>query len=141
MHCQKCYNRIAQRLSKLEGIDSLGPHLDKHYIFIRYDANRTCKDTIRAAINRLGYTPVNYYTSPKIAFAYYLLPAGQATQETMETVLAMDGVEDVNVNPKRNSLAVTYFNDETTADRLLQTIQQAGIKAELPKPHECKEGK
>ena len=140
MHCQKCYNRIAQRLSKLEGIDSLGPHLDKHYIFIRYDANRTCKDTIRAAINRLGYTPVNYYTSPKIAFAYYLLPAGQATQETMETVLAMDGVEDVNVNPKRNSLAVTYFNDETTADRLLQTIQQAGIKAELPKPHECKEG-
>ena len=140
MHCQKCYNRIAQRLSKLEGIDSLGPHLDKHYIFIRYDANRTCKDTIRAAINRLGYTPVNYYTSPKIAFAYYLLPAGQATQETQETVLAMDGVEDVNVNPKRNSLAVTYFNDETTADRLLQTIQQAGIKAELPKPHECKEG-
>lgn len=140
MHCQKCYNRIAQRLSKLEGIDSLGPHLDKHYIFIRYDANRTCKDSIRAAINKLGYTPVNYYTSPKIAFAYYLLPAGQATQETQETVLAMDGVEDVNVNPKRNSLAVTYFNDETTADRLLQAIQQAGIKAELPKPHECKDG-
>ncbi len=139
MHCRKCYDRIAKRLNQLEGIDSLGPHLDKHYIFIRYDANRTCKDSIRAVINKLGYTPVNYYTSPKIEFAYYLVPAGQATPETLETVLAMDGVEDVNVNPKRNSLAVTYFNDETTADRLLQAIRQAGIQAELPKPHECKE--
>ena len=38
MHCQKCYNRISERLGKLEGIDSLAPHLDKSYIFIRYDA-------------------------------------------------------------------------------------------------------
>jgi copper ion binding protein len=139
MHCQKCYNRISERLSKLEGIDSLAPHLDNQYIFIRYDANRTDRAAIRELVNKLGYTPVNYYSSPKVEYGYYLLPAEQATQETLETVLALDGVEDVNVNAKRKSLAVTFFNDETTADKLLQEILAAGIKAELPKPHECDE--
>ena len=139
MHCQKCYNRIYERLSKIEGIDSLAPHLDKSYIFIRYDANKTDRAAIRAVLNKAGYTPCNYYSSPKVAYGYYLLPPDQATQETIEAVLALDGVEDVNVNTTRKSLAVTFFTDETTADKLFQDIQSAGIKAQLPKPHECKE--
>lgn len=141
MHCQKCYNRISERLARIEGIDSMAPHLEKSYIFIRYDANRTDRAAIRSIINKAGYTPVNYYSSPKVEYGYYLLPAEQANQETLETVLAMDGVEDVNVNTTRKTLAVTFFNDETTADRLLSDIQQAGIKATLPKPHECNENK
>lgn len=141
MHCQKCADRITSRLSQLDGIDSLAPHLDKHYIFIRYDANRTSRAAIRQLINQLGYTPCNYYSSPKVEYGYYLLPDSQANEETAEAVLALDGVEDVNVNPKRHALAVTFFNDETTADRLLSEILKAGIKAELPAPHECKEEK
>jgi len=141
MHCQKCVDRIAQVLNKMEGIDSIAPHLDKHYYFIRYDANRTSRDEIRAALNKAGYTPCNYYSSPKIAWYYLTLPADQCTEETQETVLAINGVEDVNVNPKRRSMAITYFNDEIQGDKLLEQIQQAGIKAVLPKPHECDEEK
>ena len=139
MHCQKCVDRIMNHLSKLEGIDSLAPHLDKHYFFIRYDANRTCKDTIRTALKGLGFTPVNYYTGPKVGYAYYNIPATQATQQTMDEVLILDGVEDVNVNAQRQSMAVTFFTDETNADRLLADILAAGIKAQVPPPHECKE--
>ena len=139
MYCQKCADRIMQRLNQLEGIDSLAPHLDNHYMFIRYDANRTTKAEIRNAINRLGYTPVNYYTSPKIGFAYYNIPVEAATDETIESILALDAVDDVNVNPKRKSLAVTYFSDEITADKLLAEIKAMGIDAVVPPPHECKE--
>ena len=139
MHCQKCADRIMARLNQMEGIDSLAPHLDKHYMFIRYDTNRTCKDSIRAAINKLGYTPVNYYTSDKIAWAYYNIPAEAATQETIDSILALDAVDDVNVNARRQSLAVTYFCQELSADQLLEEIHKMGIKAEVPAPHECKE--
>jgi len=139
MHCRKCADRITSRLMQIEGMDSVGPKLDKHYIFIRYDANRTSRADIRRVLNNMGYTPCNYYTSPKIEFGYYLIPAEQATQETMDAVLALDGVEDVNANPKRKAMAVTFFNDETTADRLLADIRALGIKAELPKPHVCSE--
>ncbi len=139
MHCQKCVDRIMDKLSKMEGIDSLAPHLDKHYIFIRYDANRTCRADIRKVLNNLGYTPCNYYSGDKIDFLYLLLPADQANDETFESVLARDRVEDVNVNPKRKAMAITFFTDETTADKLLKEIQDDGIKATLPKPHKCTE--
>ena len=139
MHCQKCADRIMSRLSQMEGIDSMAPHLDKHYMFIRYDANRTCKADIRAMLNKIGYTPVNYYTSPKISWLYLNIPADQATPETIETVLALNGVEDVNANAMRKSLAVTFFTDETTADKLIADIQAAGIQAVVPKPHVCTE--
>ena len=139
MHCQKCVDRIMGQLSKLDGVDSLAPHLDKGYMFIRYDANRVSRDDIRQLINRLGYTPCNYYSSPKVEYGYYLLPAEQANEETAENVLALDGVEDVNVNPKTKAMAITFFNDETTADRLYAEILKAGIKAQVPKPHKCEE--
>ena len=139
MHCQKCADRIAAKLEKMEGIDSMSPHLDKNYYFIRYDANRTCKATIKEALLGLGFTPVNYYSGPKVSYAYYNIPQEQATQQTMDDVLILDGVEDVCVNQKRKSLAVTFFTDETNADKLLADILAAGVKAEVPAPHECKE--
>ena len=139
MHCQKCADRIAAKLKQIEGIDSMSPHLDKNYYFIRYDANRTSKAVIREALQGLGFTPVNYYSGPKVSYAYYIIPATQTTQETMDEVLILKGVEDVNVNPARKSLAVTYFTDETNADQLLADIRAAGIEAQVPPPHECKE--
>ena len=146
MHCQHCADRITKKLQTIEGVDSTAPHLDKHYFFIRYDANRTCKAEIREALLSLGFTPVNYYTGPKVANAYYILPdaalgadAAQARQSIIDEVLILDGVEDVNVNIRRKSLAVTYFTDETTPEKLLADIRAAGIGAQVPPQHECKE--
>ncbi|MBQ8463963.1 MAG: cation transporter [Prevotella sp.] len=139
MHCQNCYNRISQRLQPMAGIDSMAPHLDKHYIFVRYDANRTSKADIRRVLGGLGFTPVNYYSGPKVAFAYYHIPAEAVSQATIDEVLTLDGVEDANVNARQKSLAVTYFTDETTAERLTADIKRLGIEAVEPPAHECKE--
>ena len=100
MHCQNCANRIMKRVSMIEGVDSIAPHVDKHYVFFRYDANRTSKTVIREALQQLGFTPVSYYTSKNISFAYFNIPAEAATEETIETTLAIDGVDDANVNAK-----------------------------------------
>ena len=139
MHCQNCYNRISQRLQTMTGIDSMAPHLDKQYIFVRYDANRTSKGEIRRALGELGFTPVNYYSGPKVAYAYYHIPASQVNQATIDEVIIVDGVEDANVNSRQNALAVTYFTDETTADKLAADIKAAGIDIVVPPAHECDE--
>lgn len=139
MHCQKCADRIMTRLKMMEGIDSMAPHLDKHYMFIRYDANKTCKNDIREVLLQLGYTPVNYYTSKDISFAYFLLPEEAAKEETAEVALALDGVDDATVSKRNKALAITYINTETSEERLLQALEEEGIKATLPKPHECSE--
>lgn len=141
MHCQKCVDRIAQKLNAIHGMDSIAAHLDKHYYFIRYDANRTSQAEIRSTLVKAGYTPVNYYTDKRISWAYYIIPADAATDENVESVLAIEGVDDVNVNPRRKTMAITYLNTTLTPEKLLDEVHKLGIKAELPKPHECSEEK
>ena len=141
MHCQNCADRIMKRLETVEGIDSMSPHLDKQYLFIRYDANKTCKADIRKTLVELGFTPVTYYTSKVISFAYFNIPTEACTEDTIEEVLAMDGVDDVNVNPRQGSLAITYVNNETSVEKLQEQIKAAGIEATLPPAHECEENK
>jgi len=140
MHCQNCANRIMKQLSGATGIDSIAPHVEKNYVFFRYDANRTCKAAIRKALLDMNFTPVNHYTSDKVSYAYYNISERDANDaETLDKVLALDGVEDVNVNAKRKTMAVTFFNDETSDERLLSDILKSGISAELPPLHVCKE--
>ncbi len=139
MHCKKCSDRITGRVSTMEGVDSLKPHLDKHYMSIHYDANKNSRDSIRTVITRMGYTPVSYYDSEKVGYAYFVIPAEVATQETIDNIQAMDAVNDANVNARRGALAVTYLCEKTSPEQLLVDIQKAGIKATVPAPHECKE--
>jgi len=139
MNCEECAERIMNAMQNAPGIDSMAPRLNKHYMFIRYDANRTCKADIRKALVDLGFTPVNHYTSDKIDFGYYTISDDDAAQpETAEKVLILDGVEDVNINADKKTMAVTYFNDETTADKLLKGIKESGIKATPATPKACK---
>ena len=120
--------RIMQNMSSMEGIDSFAPNVAKRYVFVRYDANKTDKATIREKLESLGFTPVTYYTSNIISFAYFKMPAEAATEENLEMILALDGVEDVNANPAKGSLAITFVNTQTTEEKLLSEIQAEGLK-------------
>ena len=141
MHCQKCANRIRSRLEKQAGVDQVTFELENHCAVIRFNSELTTQDDIRSIVTDLGYTPVNYCRCGKGAYAYFLIPDDKATEQTVEKVLAIDGVEDANVNSLRHSLAVKYHHQEISAEKLLKKIRKAGIKAVLPKPHECSEEK
>jgi copper ion binding protein len=129
MSDQSCADRIVDRMKRVEGIDSIAPHTDKHYVFFRYDANKTSKQVIRAILLDMGFTPVSYYTSKDISFAYFTIPSAKATAETVETALALDGVDDATVSVRNSSLAITYINTETSTDKLLQELKEEGIDA------------
>lgn len=139
MHCRKCSDRITQQLSTLEGVEFTKPRLGKHTFFVRFDADKTNRTAICELITKSGYTPVGY--CEKAENAYFLIPAEQATQQTVDVVKAIEGVKDVNTNARRKSLAVMFAAETISADALLAAIQQKGIEAVLPKPHVCSEEK
>lgn len=142
MHCQKCANRIKERLQqKVAGVDSLLPDFGQHTLEIRYDAARTNKDEICSVVTKAGYTPVVACRCGKGAYAYFLIPKEATTQETLDKVLAIKGVKDANTATVRRSLSVVYNPEELTADQLLAAVKAAGIEAALPKPHVCNEEK
>lgn len=141
MHCKKCSDRITAKLIEVNAIDSIRVSLDKHRVLMRYEESMISGDSIRAIITQLGYTPVSYCQCGKGSYAYFLIPAEQSTQETLDKVKAIKGVKDANTNARRKSLAVKYHSEELSADQLLENLHKAGIQAVLPKPHECKEEK
>ena len=139
MHCRKCANRIMNQLGEMQGIGTMTPQLARHNMVIHYDASRTSSADIRSAIDQLGYTPVSYYASQNVAYAYFIIPAEAATQDNVISIRSLRSVVDVNANAHRKALAVTYFCNGTTPEQLLADIQRLGIPATVPAPHVCKE--
>lgn len=119
--------RVIKVLQGKVGVDSLALHMNKNYLFIRYDANRISRADIRRYLIDEGFTPSNYYTGAKVAYANYTIPADKAAGVKVDDILALDGVEDACINVARGTLAVTYFNDETTAAKLDEGIRALGI--------------
>jgi len=139
MHCQKCARRIRTLLLRRQGIDSMEADIRRHNITVRFDGEQMTADSIRTIITNAGYTPVSACRCGKGAYAYFLIPAEQATTETIDKAKAIKGVEDANVSNRKKSLALKYHHQEISEQQLLEALRQAGIQAALPKPHECKE--
>lgn len=139
MHCGNCARRISNALGQIAGVDSLDSDIDKHTFFVKYDANKTSRDNIRATINSLGYTPVSYYTQDIVAYAYFILPEGSISEDLVDKAMEIEGVADANTSTKNHSLAISYDTTEITADKLMEELKSRDIKVEVPKPHECME--
>lgn len=56
IHCKKCENKIEDNLSFEKGVKDLKVNLEDKTVHIRYDSTKTDVETLRKAINKLGYT-------------------------------------------------------------------------------------
>ena len=139
MHCKKCATRISQRLLKQPGIDQVDADIANHKVTVSFDGDQTAADSICAFVTKIGYTPVSACNCGKGAYAYFLVPAEQATPATVAAAKAIKGVHAANVSTLRKALAIKYHHKEISEQQLLEALQQAGIQATLPKPHVCKE--
>lgn len=119
--------RASEVLKNILGVDSVGANLNKTYMFIRYNANKTNKDNIRKTLLSHGFTPSNHYTHDIVKYAYYSIPAGIEPAEAEADIMGIKGIEDVCINPNTNKLAVTYFSDETNDQQLKAEIKALGI--------------
>ena len=119
--------RASEILKNVYGVDSVGANLNKTYIFIRYDANKTNKDNIRKVLLANGFTPSNYYNAEIVKYAYYSIPEGIEPEEAEGDLMDISGIDDACINPNTNKLAITYFNDETNAEKLKADIKALGI--------------
>jgi heavy metal-associated domain protein len=115
--------RAITTLNGRKGIDSLAPHLNRRYLFIRYDANRISKNDIKKLLIDAGFTPTSYYTSDKVGYALFNIPRGKNLKTLADDAIAFDGVEDVCVNPTTRKIAFTYFKDTTSEDKLRRKIK------------------
>lgn len=55
LHCENCMKKVQENISFEKGVKDLHVCLDDQTVSIKYDAAKTNEDTLKAAIEELGY--------------------------------------------------------------------------------------
>ena len=55
LHCKACVEKVQAHIAFEKGVKGLEISLENHSIAIKYDAAKTSEETLRAAIEKLGY--------------------------------------------------------------------------------------
>ena len=65
MKCESCQQRIEEKLSFEKGVKKLKVNLEQKTVTITYDTRKTSPETLKAAIQKLGYTVAPYKATQK----------------------------------------------------------------------------
>jgi copper chaperone CopZ len=55
LHCDKCVAKVMDNISRAKGVKDLHVCLEDQIVSIKYDSAKTNEDTLKAAIEKLGY--------------------------------------------------------------------------------------
>ena len=58
LHCENCVKKVQENIAFGKGVKDLHVCLEDQIVSIKYDASKTSEETLKAAIEKLGY-PVN----------------------------------------------------------------------------------
>jgi len=56
MDCEKCVKKINANIAFEKGVKDMKTNLEDKTVYIKYDASKTDKETLKKAIEKLGYT-------------------------------------------------------------------------------------
>lgn len=56
LHCQNCKEKIEKYITWEKGVKDLSVDLDQKQVTIKYDPRKTDEATLKAAVEKLGYT-------------------------------------------------------------------------------------
>ena len=65
MKCESCQQRIEEKLSFEKGVKKLKVNLEQKTVTITYDTQKTSPETLKAAIQKLGYTVAPFKAGKK----------------------------------------------------------------------------
>jgi len=63
-------------------------------------------------------------------YCNHCLQCGSCGPNIKEAMLGLDGIIKVDINPKENTIAVTYKTSKTTPDKIRKTISETGFDAD-----------
>lgn len=55
LHCANCVKKVQENISFEKGVKDLHVCLEDQIVYLKYDSAKTSEETLRAAIEKLGY--------------------------------------------------------------------------------------
>ena len=55
LHCENCVKKVQENIAFEKGVKDLHVCLEDQIVYVKYDASKTSEQTLKAAIEKLGY--------------------------------------------------------------------------------------
>lgn len=146
MTCMSCVRTIQGNISVKEGIKFIQVSLDKKLGYVKYEPSRTDPETIRAAIEDMGFeaslSPMLQSATPPVnvdavtSVVTHIEVNGMTCQSCVKNIEGnigkKAGVKKIEVSLERKEAVIEFFPDVTNPEDLREAIDDMGFEAQLP---------
>ena len=123
MTCANCVATVERNIKKLDGIENANVNLTTERASVEYDPELTTQDEITARIRRAGYD----IALGEADFLLQRLSDDNDARRLEQSVISLEGVEDVNANLATETIKVRYIPTIISQFDIRNAIQNAGF--------------
>ena len=123
MTCANCVATVERNIKKLDGIENANVNLTTERASVEYDPELITQDEITARIRRAGYD----IALGEADFLLQRLSDDNDARRLEQSVISLEGVEDVNANLATETIKVRYIPTIISQFDIRNAIQNAGF--------------
>lgn len=129
MTCAACAKRIEKTVQKLDGIEEANVNLATEKLFIEYDKGNLSLDTIKEAVEKIGYEVIEKTNSSNVTIPIGGMTCAACAQRVEKSIKKLDGIENAAVNFATEKATVSYDPQKVRLSSIKETIEKIGYKA------------
>ncbi len=126
MTCASCAQTIENALKKAPGVTDVNVNLATEKAYVTYDANKTNKNKIIAAINSTGYK--GHLETEKTIVKIGGMTCASCTQTIEKELKKTQGIVESNVNLATEKAVITYDPQTTNLEKIKKAIESTGYQ-------------
>jgi copper ion binding protein len=130
INCGGCAGKVQKNIGAEAGVLKVSADPSTKVVVVEYDAQKVLSDSIKEDFKKFDYTVTWYWDGDDgVAYSSFQLDnVGDKASELEKALSEVDGVYDVTVNAKTNTVALAY-NKETVTEKLLtDSILKSNVK-------------
>ncbi|MEO8287089.1 MAG: heavy metal translocating P-type ATPase [Chloroflexota bacterium] len=122
MTCASCVRRVERALQKVDGVSEAGVNLATERATVKYDAGLVTIDTLKAAVEKAGYTVQTEEASLPIEG----MTCASCVRRVEKSLAKLPGVESVAVNLATERATVKYNPAMVNSGEFRGAVERAG---------------
>ena len=122
MTCASCVRRVERALQKVEGVTEAGVNLATERATVKYDPALVTLDSLKAAVERAGYT----VPTEEVSLPIEGMTCASCVRRVEKGLAKLPGVESVAVNLATEHATVKYNPAMVGAGEFRQAVERAG---------------
>jgi Cu+-exporting ATPase len=122
MTCASCVRRVERALQKVDGVAEAGVNLATERATVKYDPSLVTLDSLKAAVERAGYT----VPTEEVSLPIEGMTCASCVRRVEKGLAKLPGVESVAVNLATEQATVKYNPAMVGAGEFRQAVERAG---------------